>query len=71
LKNKSLCIKRTFFTNKVLLSFDDNVILWLDTYFLTLEDIFHDTDLRSNIFKEEEDDINQVISEFDLKISIN
>jgi hypothetical protein len=38
---------------------------------LTLEDIFHDTDLRSNIFKEEEDDINQVISEFDLKISIN
>jgi hypothetical protein len=37
----------------------------------TLEDVFYDTNSRSNIFKEGEEDTNQVRSEFDLKISID
>jgi hypothetical protein len=38
---------------------------------LTLENVFHDTDLRSNLFKETKDDTNQVISEFGLKMFAN
>lgn len=49
-KKKILYIRRTFFANKVLLGFDDDVILHLDTDLLTLKDVFHDTYLRSNIF---------------------
>jgi hypothetical protein len=37
---------------------DDDAILQLDTNLLTLEDVFYDTDLRSNLFKEWEDDMN-------------
>jgi hypothetical protein len=37
--------------------------------FLTLEDVFYYTDSRLNLFKEGEDDMNQVKSEFGLKIS--
>jgi hypothetical protein len=66
-----LYIRGTFFANKVLLGFDDDVILWLDTDLLTLENVFHDTDLRSNLFKEMKDDTNQVISEFGLKMFAN
>jgi len=36
--------------NKVLIVFYDDAILWLDNDLLTLKDIFHDTDLRSNLF---------------------
>lgn len=43
-------IRRTFFANKVLLGFDDDVILHLHTDLLTLKDVSHDTYLRSNIF---------------------
>jgi len=60
-----------FLANKVLLGFDDDVILWLDTDLLTLENVFHDTDLRSDLFKETKDDMNQVISEFGLKMFAN
>jgi len=60
-----------FFANKVLLGFDDDVILWLDTDLLTLENVFHNTDLRSNLFKEMKDDTNQAMSEFGLKIFAN
>jgi len=66
-----LYIRGTFFANKVLLGFDDDVILWLDTDLLTLENVFHDTDLRSNLFKEMKDDTNQVMSEFGLKMFAN
>jgi hypothetical protein len=36
----------------ILLGFDDDVIFWFVTDLLTLEDVFHDIYLRSNIFKE-------------------
>jgi hypothetical protein len=58
-------------TNKVLIVFYDDAILWLDNDLLTLKDVFHDTDLRSNLFKKGEDDTNQVRFEFGLKISAN
>ena len=38
---------------------------------LTLEDVSHNTNSRPNLFKEGEDDTNQVRSKFSLKISIN
>jgi hypothetical protein len=41
----------TFFANNALLGFNDVVILHLDTELLTLEDVFYDTNLRSNLFK--------------------
>jgi hypothetical protein len=53
------------------------LILMIILYFslvlilLTLEDVFHDIDSRSDLFKEEEDDMNQVRSEFDLKIYVD
>jgi len=68
-ENESLYIRGTFFANKVFLGFNDDVILQLGTDFFTLEDFFHDTYLRLNLFKEGEDDKNQVRSEFGLKIS--
>ena len=55
-KNKSLYTKRTFFANKVLLGFDDDVILQFGTNLLTLKDVFYDIDLRSNLYKERKDD---------------
>jgi hypothetical protein len=70
-EKKSLYIKRTFFANKVLLGFDNNVILWLGTDWLTLEDVFHDIDLRKNLFKEGEDGMDQVRSKFDIKMFVN
>jgi len=51
-ENESLYIKETFFANKVFLGFDDDVILWLGTDLLKLEDVSHDTYSRSNFFKE-------------------
>jgi hypothetical protein len=51
-ENESLYIKGTFFANKVLLGFDDDVILWLGTDLLKLEDVSHDTYSRSNLFKQ-------------------
>ena len=68
-KKKSLYIKGTFFTNKALLSFDDDVVFKLGIDMLTLEDFFHDTHLRSNLLNEGQDDTNQVKSEFCLKMS--
>ena len=56
-------------SDKVLFSFDDDVILQLGTDLFTLEDFFHDIALRSNLLKEGEDDMNQVKSNFHLKIS--
>ena len=70
-KKESLHIKGTFFANKVHLGFDDDVILQLGIDLLTLEDVFHHINLRSNLLKEEEDDTNQVKSELDLKIYAN
>jgi hypothetical protein len=58
-------------TNKVLIVFYDDAILWLDNDLLTLKDVFHDTYLRSNLFKKGEDDTNQARFEFGLKISAN
>jgi hypothetical protein len=54
-----LYIRGTFFANKVF-GFDDDAILFLDIDFFTLKDVFHDIDLRSSLFKEGEDDMNQV-----------
>jgi hypothetical protein len=51
-KKKSLYIKGTFFINKALLSFDDDVVFKLGIDMLTLEDFFHDTHLRSNLLNE-------------------
>jgi hypothetical protein len=51
-ENESLYIKGTLFANMILIGFDDDVIFWLVTDLLTLEDVFHDIYLRSNIFKE-------------------
>ena len=45
-ENESLYIKGTFFANKVILSFNDDAIIWLDTDLLTLKDIFDDTHSR-------------------------
>jgi len=70
-ENESLYIKGTFFANKVLLGFDDDAIIWLDTNLLTLKDVFQDTHSRLNLSKEEEDDTNQVRSKFDLKMSVD
>jgi len=73
-ENMSFIIRGTipysyaWWSDKVLFSFDDNVILQLSTDLLTLEDVFHDIDLRSNLLKEEEDDTNQVKSKFDFKM---
>jgi hypothetical protein len=64
-----LYIKGTFFANKVLLSFDNNVVLWLGTDLLTLEYVFHYTNSRLIPFKEGEDDMIEVRFEFGLKIS--
>jgi hypothetical protein len=67
---KSLFIKGTFFANKVLLGFDDDVNLWLGMiFFFILEDVLHNTNSRSNLFKEGKDDTNQVRPEFDLNMS--
>jgi hypothetical protein len=66
-----LYIKGNLFSNKILFCFDDNVIFWLGSDLLTLKDFFYNTDSRSNLFKEMEDDTNQVRSEFDLKMFAN
>jgi hypothetical protein len=68
-ENESLYIRGTFFANKVLIDFDDDVILQLGTDLLTLEHVHHDTNLSLNLFKEREDDTNQVMFEFGLKMS--
>jgi len=67
-EKENLYIRGTFFANKVLLGFDDDVIFWLGTNLLILKDVFHDTDLSLNLFKEMEDDTNQVMFEFGLKM---
>ena len=71
IKKESLYIKGNLFSNKILFCFDDNVIFWLGSDLLTLKDFFHNTDSRSNLFKEMEDDTNQVRSEFNLKMFAN
>ena len=68
-EKESLYIKRILFANKVLLGFDNDAILQLCTYLLTLEDVFHNTDSSLNLFKEMEDDTNKVKYEFNLKMS--
>jgi hypothetical protein len=70
-EKENLFIRETFFANKVLLGFDDDVIFLLGTNLLILKDVFHDTDLSLNLFKEMEDDTNQVMSEFGLKMFID
>ena len=70
-EKENLFIRGTFFANKVLLGFDDDVIFLLGTNLLILKDVFHDTDLSLNLFKEMEDDTNQVMSEFRLKMFID
>jgi len=47
------------------------IILQLGTNLLTLEYVFHDTYLRSNLFKDGRDDTNQIRSEFDLKMFVD
>ena len=49
-EKESLYIRGTFLANKVFLGFDDDVILQFGTDFFTLEDFFHDTYLRSDLF---------------------
>jgi hypothetical protein len=51
-ENESLYIKGTFFANKILLGFHDDAILQLGIDFFSLKDVFHDTNLCSNFFKE-------------------
>jgi hypothetical protein len=70
-EKESLYIKMTFFANKVLLVFYDDVILCLVNDYLTLEDVFHDRNSRLNLLKDGENDTNQVMSEFGLKLSTN
>jgi hypothetical protein len=70
-KNKSLYINETFFANKVLFGFDDDVILRLCTDLLILEYVFNYTYLRSNILKKYKHDTNQVKFEFGLKMFAN
>jgi hypothetical protein len=67
-ENESLYIKRTFFANKVLLGFDDDVILQFGTNLLTLEDVFYYIDSKWNLYKEGKDYTNQVRSNYGLKI---
>jgi hypothetical protein len=68
-ENEACISGGTFFTNKVFLDFvDDDVILRFDINLLTLEDVFHDSD-SMNLFKEGDDDTNQLRSRFGLKIS--
>jgi len=70
-ENESLFIRRIFFANKVLLGFNDDDNFQLGTDLLTIKDVFHDTNSRLNLFKEGEDDTNQVMSEFSFKIVAN
>jgi hypothetical protein len=55
----------------ILLGFDDDDIIQVGTDLFTLKDFFHYTYSRSNLFKEGDDDTNQVRSKFDLKMSAN
>jgi len=43
-------------------------LAWYDFFFI-LEDVLHNTNSRSNLFKEGKDDTNQVRPEFDLNMS--
>jgi hypothetical protein len=70
-ENESLYIKMTFFANKVLFVFYDDVILCPVNDYLTLQDVFHDTNSSLNLFKDGENDTNQVRSECGLKLSTN
>ena len=70
-EKESLFIRRIFFANKVLLGFNDDDNFHLGTDLLTIKDVFHDTNSRLNLFKEGEDDTNQVMSEFSFKIVAN
>jgi hypothetical protein len=70
-EKESLFIRRIFFTNKVLLGFNDDDNFQLGIDLLTIKDVFHDTNSRLNLFKEGKDDTNQVMSEFDFKIVVN
>jgi hypothetical protein len=67
-EKESLYIMGALLANKALLSFNDDDNLLSATNFLTLEYIFHDIDSRLNLFKEGEDDTNQVRFKFDLKM---
>ena len=60
-ENESFHIRGTFFANNNFFGFDDEVILRLGIDLLTLEYAFHNTDSRSNLFKEGKDDTNQVL----------
>jgi hypothetical protein len=61
-KRESLYIRETFFVNKVLMGFDDDVIFWLSINLFSLRDDLHVIDSRMIPFEEGGDDINQVRS---------
>jgi len=46
------------------------LVLMMIIFILYIRRCFHDKDLRSNLFKEEKDNTNQVRSKFDLKMSV-
>jgi len=46
------------------------LVLMMIFFILYIRIFFHDIDLRSNLFKEEKDNTNQVKSKFDLKMSV-
>jgi hypothetical protein len=60
-ENESFHIRGTFFANNNFFGFDDEVMLRLGIDLLTLEYVLHNTDSRSNLFKEGKDDTNQVL----------
>jgi hypothetical protein len=55
----------------ILFGFDDDDIIQVGTDLFIFKDVFHYIYSRSNLFKEREDDTNQVKSKFDLKMSAN
>lgn len=61
-KKESLCIKKTFFVNKVLMGFDDDIIFLLGTDLFSLREDLHVIDSRLIPLEEGGGDINQVKS---------
>jgi len=70
-EKKKLYTNKTFFANKVLSGFDDNVIFWFGTDLFYSGDDLHIIDSRMNIFREGGEDTNQVRYYFFLKILID
>jgi hypothetical protein len=70
-ENENLYIKETFFANKVLSGFDDDVIFWHDTSLFSLGDDLHVIFSRTNPFEKRGDDTDKVRFEFCCKMIIN